>query len=124
MPLSVLSALARLDVDPWAEASRLARMPSEAATLFLTALIAALPGGSSAHGDPGVHAKRLSALLPRPITAVAVTRGYRYWLIQYAVYYAIITAFFFGAQWLIERSRQARDAPAPAVTGSQPLYTH
>ena len=27
-PLSVLSALARLDVDPWQEAASLARMPS------------------------------------------------------------------------------------------------
>ena len=29
--LSVLSALARLDVDPWREATRLARMPRAAA---------------------------------------------------------------------------------------------
>jgi hypothetical protein len=41
--LSVLSALARLDVDPWQEATSLARMPREAAAVRLTALIGALP---------------------------------------------------------------------------------
>jgi hypothetical protein len=48
MLLSVLSALARLDVDPWDEASRLARLPRSAAIQFLTTLIGALPDGSSA----------------------------------------------------------------------------
>jgi hypothetical protein len=65
MLLSVLSALARLNVDPWDEASRLARSPRGAATLFLTILIAALPGGASAPGDPEMHARRLTALPPR-----------------------------------------------------------
>jgi hypothetical protein len=32
MPLSVLSALARLDVDPWQEAAKLARLLEETAT--------------------------------------------------------------------------------------------
>ena len=32
MPLSVLSALARLDIDPWQEADKLARLPGETAT--------------------------------------------------------------------------------------------
>src|SRR5271165_2687878 len=40
--LSVLSALARLDVDPWQEATSLARMPREAAAVRLSALIEAL----------------------------------------------------------------------------------
>ena len=41
--LSVLSALARLDVDPWQETASLARMPRERATERLAALIAAAP---------------------------------------------------------------------------------
>ena len=40
MLLSVLSALARLDVDPWQEAADLARLPRDSATQRLTALIA------------------------------------------------------------------------------------
>jgi hypothetical protein len=65
MPLSVLSALARLDIDPWQEAAELARLPGETATQRLASLIASLPDGPSAHLDPGTIAARLIALLPR-----------------------------------------------------------
>jgi hypothetical protein len=66
MLLSVISALARLDLDPWQEAIKLAGMPGETATKRLASLlIAALPGGPSAHLDPGTIAARLIALLPR-----------------------------------------------------------
>jgi hypothetical protein len=49
MLLSVLSALARLDVDPWREAAELAQLPRQTATQRLASLIAALPDGPSAH---------------------------------------------------------------------------
>jgi hypothetical protein len=65
--LSVLSALARADVDPWQEAAELARMPGETATERLVSLIATVPGGLSTHPDPGTVAARLIALLPRKI---------------------------------------------------------
>jgi hypothetical protein len=52
MPLSVVSALARLDIDPWQEADKLARLPRETATQRLASLIAALPEGPSAHLAP------------------------------------------------------------------------
>ena len=65
MLLSVLSALARLDVDPWQEAAKLARLPGETATQTLASLIRALPDGSLAYPDPGTIAARLIALLPR-----------------------------------------------------------
>ncbi|MGE5766325.1 MAG: hypothetical protein ACM35H_04005 [Bacteroidota bacterium] len=44
--LTVLSALARLGMDPWQEAARLAALPKEAATAALTATIARLPEGA------------------------------------------------------------------------------
>ena len=43
MLLSVLSALARLDLDPWREAAELARTPQQTARQRLTSLIEALP---------------------------------------------------------------------------------
>jgi hypothetical protein len=43
--LSVLSALARLDVDAWQEAANLARMSQEGAIQRLASLIAELSGG-------------------------------------------------------------------------------
>ena len=64
MLLSVVSALARLDVDPWQEAARLARLPVEAATQRLASLIAALPEASGPRWDPATIATRLIGLLP------------------------------------------------------------
>jgi hypothetical protein len=65
MLVSVLSALARLDVDPWQEANELARLPQADAIERLALLIAPLPDGPSTHRDIGTTAGRLIALLPR-----------------------------------------------------------
>jgi len=64
-PLSVLSALARLDVDPWQEAASLALMPKATAAVRLTALIAALPDEPTRDVPPKVVAADLVALLPK-----------------------------------------------------------
>jgi len=64
-PLTVLSALARLDVDPWQEAVSLARMPSEAAAVRLTALIAALPDEPNRDVPAKMIAADLVTLLPK-----------------------------------------------------------
>src|SRR5208337_2391413 len=63
--LSVVSALARLDVDPWKEAASLARMPKELAVNRLTSLIASLPKGSITRLSPQLIAARLIGLLPQ-----------------------------------------------------------
>jgi hypothetical protein len=65
--LSVLSALARLDVDPWHEAASLAQLPGTTATRRLASLIAALPDRPSTQLDPGTNAARLIARLPRRV---------------------------------------------------------
>lgn len=75
MFLSVLSALARLDVDPWQEAADLTRMSRENATQRLASLIVALPGGLLAHLDSRMIAARLIALLPRAPSFTAEARG-------------------------------------------------
>jgi hypothetical protein len=64
-PLSVLSALARLDVDPWQEALSLAGMPRDAAAKRLTALIAALPDEPAKDISANTTAAGLVALLPK-----------------------------------------------------------
>jgi hypothetical protein len=64
MDLSVLSALARMDLDPWREAASLAQMSTQAARGRMQALIAALPEESIAPSDPEALAARLIALLP------------------------------------------------------------
>jgi hypothetical protein len=65
MPVSVVSALARMDLDPWHEAASLAAVSVETATGKLTALLAALPDPTLARPSPGTTAVRLIALLPR-----------------------------------------------------------
>jgi hypothetical protein len=65
MRLSVLSALARLEVDPWQEVTKLAGLPGATATERSASLIALLPNEPSMHRDPDTIAARLVPLLPR-----------------------------------------------------------
>jgi hypothetical protein len=72
-PLSVLSALARLNVDPWKEAAKLARLSKDTATERLSSMIAAQPGGYWTDLDTASIAARLVVLLPnhpRPVIAL------------------------------------------------------
>lgn len=65
MLLSVLSAMARMNLDPWQEAASLAELPGKAAASRLTSLIAAIPAGPSVSDEPGLIAARLIKLLPK-----------------------------------------------------------
>ena len=62
-PLSMLSVLARLGLDPWEEAAKLAQLPPASAAQRLVSLIATIP---SAYPDPGTVSNRLICLLPSP----------------------------------------------------------
>jgi hypothetical protein len=66
MSLTLLSALARLGVDPWEEAARLAALPKSTALGSLVALLGRLPAGQSGVADRTPIARRLVALLPAP----------------------------------------------------------
>lgn len=72
MPLSVLSALTRLGLDPWGEASELSKLPKDTAIQRLSDLIARLPSMQSGKIDSAVAATRLVALLPRPTRSIAL----------------------------------------------------
>ena len=65
MPLSVVSALARLDIDPWQEAARLSGLPrAAAAAATLDGLIRRLPAGRWDQSDTRRITARLIDLLP------------------------------------------------------------
>jgi hypothetical protein len=123
MPLSVLSALARLDIDPWQEAAELARLPRETATRRLASSIAALPDGPSAHPELGTIAGRLIALLPRQADSTIVSQGglldvgdatkFRAGMCMFAVLFA----FMLAAQWLVA----SHQTPAQADTTHAPI---
>jgi len=72
-PLSVLSALTRLDIDAWAEGARLAKLPKEAAVRALTPLIAFFPEQHRSAAQVRDTAVRLAALLPDPSAAARGT---------------------------------------------------
>jgi len=125
MLLSVLSALARLDVDPWQEAADLARLPRSAAIERLTALIAALPGRPASQPDPGTIAARLIALLPARTDSNAPSRAAMsgggdganlHPVVRVVALNLILVAVMLGAQWLvISHTSPAQVAEAPAT---------
>jgi hypothetical protein len=71
MPLTVLSTLARRDVDPWEQAAILCRLPLDKARMHLASMLDALPGQESMNGQDAMVARSAIALgllplLPRP----------------------------------------------------------
>jgi len=63
--LSILSAFARLGIDPWQEAARLAAMPREAAAAALAKLLTGLPSPSPEPPDHSEIARNLVQVLPK-----------------------------------------------------------
>jgi hypothetical protein len=104
MLLSVVSALARLDIDPWQETAQLAQLPAAAATQRLASFIAAIPD-RPAHQDPRTIAAGLIALLPRRadpnvmswqkslgVGAVTDPHSVNYSIVINVIFWAFVTA--------------------------------
>ena len=114
MPLSVLSALARLDLDPWQEAAELARLPRETATQRLASWLAALPDESSAHREHGPTAARLIALLPGQASSMIPSQptlldAGEVTKFQVSIFmFAVFLVFLSVAQWIAA----SREPPA------------
>ncbi len=62
--LTVLSILARLGLDPWAEAAEWARLPKATVIDSLVRMLSEIPLRASALADPQAIAARLVLLLP------------------------------------------------------------
>ena len=128
MPLSVLSALARLDVNPWQEAAQLTRSPAETATQRLALLIVALPDGLSVDLEPGTIAARLIGLLPRRAGSNIPSRETLLGVVAATNSRAVIAFVFFmalvlSAQCIIasrQSPAQADNAYAPASSAVFP----
>jgi hypothetical protein len=137
--LSVLSMLARLDVDPRQEAAKLARMPSALAIEQLTSLIASLPDPDPplAHRDPSTVAARLAALLPRSVKSNVSFKGTlsgagvadpqfnvdsRF--VKYVVLSLMITGFILGSQLAEERRQPPAQMDSGHATTSSTLSPH
>jgi len=124
--LSVLSALSRLDLDPWAEAAALAALPRGNAARRLAHLIAQLPVATSARRDSQALAARLVALLPQ-------RGGARYHQLAEALFPAktralrisFLTGCLLGMQWLVTSCQppmyRMGDSPPADSTSHAPL---
>lgn len=124
--LSVLSAMARMNLDPWREAATLAGLPGRAAVKRLTTLIAALPGRSSTPDEQESTAERLVKLLPQPGHPVPAPQqrsraslppyllGVTKMLSAKAAIYIVmgLIVLVLGTRWLIA------DKPSPSNTQS------
>jgi hypothetical protein len=73
MRLSVLSALARMNLDPWEEAGRLAAMPKATAEKTLLLIIDTVSGRSWKSDEAAVVGARLVQLLPQLGQAAPMT---------------------------------------------------
>ena len=127
MPLSVLSALSRLDVDPWREAAELSELPKGVAIQRLASLIARLPGGRWPLADARSIADGLIQLLPhRDISVPSVMKtgglhGMNVSTIVLICASLVIAGLIIAASY--ERSTRNYDADAPAYSNASPPQT-
>ncbi len=97
VPLSMISALARLGLDPWEEAGRLSSLSNPEAVEQLARLIAEVPGRPLAEAReiagrfigllPGRHCDRspTSQVQIRPLYRTSAPRPIRFWLICFVL---------------------------------------
>ena len=129
MRLSVLSALARMDVDPWEEAARLAKLSTPDAERTLISTLNLFPGKRQRSAETELLAARLIALLPKAGEAtaakVATMAGVR---AQRNIHWLVWLCFAFALSFLLPHQHatttSAEDAGStstatPATEGSR-----
>ena len=149
--LTVLSALARRDLDPWDEAASLADLDPAAAIVKLIALLKSLPPGQ--RPPDFTVAARLQALLPRTRTvdAAAVPANMKTaWQparqrlptgpaaveveprsnLSYLLVYLVFVAILIGSEWLnasgeaLPATAADHSAASAAASGAAPVVRH
>ncbi len=123
MPLSVVSVLARMELDPWVEAAALAKLPAEAAAQKLAAWLDALPDPTLKPASPDTRAAHLIGLLPRlktrdsppPVVATGAVVAAPPWSLTKVIVVAIYIVLSLGFQFFIAR----REPPA----GPEPIHS-
>jgi len=126
-PLTLLTVLARLGVDPWEEAADLAHLSREPAMQRLASRLEAMPNGPSSAADTVNIATRLIALLHRaPSRKPALPKAPRPEALEpektpkmpgmrVALYWLIGLLFLFMAQWALS-SRPAQPPMDTAIS--------
>ena len=112
IPLSTISALTRLGLDPWQEAGRLSSLPRRDAVEQVARLITEIPGIFRPLGEAREIADRLVGLLPKHDDSRAATpqvqirptlpRPWQFWLACFVLAAAVLVSaivhggFMFG----------------------------
>jgi len=121
MTLSLLSALSRLDLDPWKEAAELSELPTDTAARRLASLIARLPGGRWTSTDVRAIADRLIELLPhRSSTETRLVAKARVRAMRGSTVVLICVALGLVGLIVAVRWEQARGDDTPISNASSP----
>jgi hypothetical protein len=126
--LSVVSALARLDLDAWAEAAKLARLPRDIAADKLSAFIRRCTELPQAMKDSRKIAARLVELLPnrtvlpRRTMATTLAPGQAAKLGRSTAMFILFVALVIGVQLLAPHARLPISPPtAPTIMAAPAL---
>jgi hypothetical protein len=130
MPVTMLSGLARSNLDPWQEAAQLSALPGPTAVERLTALIGALPGKAWTHSEAQAVATRLIAKLPhaqathagsgRP-QSLAAAIPFRPWWIYVAIVSLVLGSQMIVASRMSAPADHAAQNPVANVSPPRPL---
>jgi hypothetical protein len=128
MPLTVLSGLSRLGVDPWKEAAELCELPRHTASQRLASLIARLPSERWAKADAKAIADRLLEFLPHRSLSKVQSTEKAHGLQQLTRSPIVLICVALGLAALIiaanrESSSRGDHADLPASTTASPPQT-
>jgi hypothetical protein len=138
MPLTVLSTLARHDVDPWEQAALWCRLPLELARRQLVTMLDALPGQELLSGQEAMMARsalaaQLLPLLPRPaeiraLDGASVQRDQTTRHSTHVIELVMVGIYFFGmvlGGWWFSRdvAREVDAQTAQTAQSAQPVTT-
>jgi hypothetical protein len=127
MRLSVLSALARMNVDPWEEAGRLASMPNGIAEKTLLSVLDRVSGRSWKSPEAAAVAARLVQLLPhsgeagttRALTAANSAAGAANGRGRQTAYWWVLLALSMAMSFMALQHQENTTTP-DSVTSTQP----
>jgi hypothetical protein len=126
MRLSVLSALARMNVDPWEEAARLAKLSTPDAERTLISTLNLFPGKRQRSAETEFLAARLIALLPKAgqattakVATIAGARAQRNinWLVWLC--FAIALSFLLPHQHATTTSAEDAGSTSTAIPATE-----
>ena len=131
MRLSVISALARMNVDPWEEAARLATLSARDAQETLISTLNRFPGNGQQSAETEILAARLVALLPKsdkPATAKASTSAAErpqrniFWLVWLclAIVLSLLSPHQYGTTSAGDSASTANAAPPMRGSSAKP----